>query len=276
MAVDPATLKLAVKAAISIITDEEKRNKLIIICAMPFAGIVLVVSLIYYVLTMPFAMLGNFFTDDQFVNAQDFRQQHGYDQFANPNDEDYITDAGQDFSALTFTDGQTHVNYYSQLDARWKNLPYGQTSTIGEAGCGPTSLAMAVSSLTSQVIDPVQMCQWSYSNGYLCEGSGSYHSLIPEGAKHFGLNVEGCTVDEPQRIVDALSSGKLVIVILGKGTFTNSGHFLVMRGVTAEGKILVADPASTRKSGMEWDLSIFLNEARKGAAAGGPFWIISR
>ncbi|MDR2903091.1 MAG: C39 family peptidase, partial [Clostridiales bacterium] len=148
-------------------------------------------------------------------------------------------------------------------------------SSIGEAGCGPTSLAIVVSSLTNQMIDPVQMCQWSYDNGYLCEGSGSYHSLIPEGGRHFGLTVEGCTIDEPQRIVDALSSGKLVVAIMGKGTFTTSGHFLVMRGVTANGKILVADPASKRKSEKEWDLQIFLNEARKGAAAGGPFWICS-
>ena len=46
------------------------------------------------------------------------------------------------------------------------------------------------------------------------------------------------------------------------------------RGVTAEGKILVADPASRKRSEQEWDLSIILDEARKGAAAGGPFWAI--
>jgi predicted double-glycine peptidase len=60
---------------------------------------------------------------------------------------------------------------------------------------------------------------------------------------------------------------------MGKGIFTTSGHFLVMRGVTADGKILVADPASKRKSEKDWELQIFLNEARKGAAAGGSFWI---
>ena len=41
-----------------------------------------------------------------------------------------------------------------------------------------------------------------------------------------------------------------------------------------KGKILVADPASYDRSGMEWDLSIILNEASTRAAAGGPFWII--
>ena len=74
--------------------------------------------------------------------------------------------------------------------------------------------------------------------------------------------------------MDALSSGKLVVVIMSKGHFTRGGHFIVLRGVTSEGKILVADPASTSRSQKEWDLSIILNEAGHRAGAGGPFWLI--
>ena len=78
---------------------------------------------------------------------------------------------------------------------------------------------------------------------------------------------------EIQRIVDALTAGKLVVAIMAEGHFTRSGHFIVLRGVQ-DGKILVADPASYDRSGMEWDLNIILNEASTRAAAGGPFWII--
>jgi hypothetical protein len=38
----------------------------------------------------------------------------------------------------------------------------------------------------------------------------------------------------------------------------------------------VADPASKKRSEQEWDLSIILGEARSGASAGGPFWIIEK
>lgn len=103
--------------------------------------------------------------------------------------------------------------------------------------------------------------------------SDSYHALIPAAAKAWGLPVEGCSTTEGQKIVDALSSGKLVVAIMRKGHFTNSGHFIVLRGVK-DGKILVADPVSYDRSNMEWDLSIILNEASTYAAAGGPFWII--
>ena len=54
---------------------------------------------------------------------------------------------------------------------------------------------------------------------------------------------------------------------------SSSGHFIVLRGVQ-DGKIMVADPGSYKRSNQLWDLSIILNEASRRAAAGGPFWII--
>jgi hypothetical protein len=205
----------------------------------PAVAVILVLCMFFYILTMPLHWLSNFFFGSDHDKVCEVRIEHGYDQYIDPTDEDYINSDGMDFSGVDFTDGETVVHYYSQLDSRWKNEPYGPSDTIGSSGCGPTSLAMVVSSLTSQMIDPIQMSNWAYDNGYLCVGSGSYHSLIPEGGRHFGLTVEGCGVNEPQRIVDALASGKLVIAIMGPGHFTKSGHFMVLRGVTSEGKILI-------------------------------------
>ena len=134
-------------------------------------------------------------------------------------------------------------------------------------------MAIVVSSLTDEIIDPIQMAQWSYENGYWCEGSGSYHALIPAAARNWGLSVSGCTAAEPQRILDALAEGKLIVALMRKGHFTSSGHFIVLRGVK-DGKIMVADPSSYTRSEQLWDLEIFLDEAGHGAGAGGPFWII--
>ena len=162
---------------------------------------------------------------------------------------------------------------YNQLDERWADLPYG-TDNIGGYGCGPTSMAIVVSSLTDQTVDPPTMAEWAYQNGYWCSGNGSYHSLIPGAAEGFGLQWESISTDDPQAVVDTLASGKLIVALMSKGHFTSSGHFMVLRGVTSEGKILVADPASKKRSEQEWDISIILDEARKGAAAGGPLWAI--
>lgn len=107
---------------------------------------------------------------------------------------------GLSYEGVVFTDGETQVVYYNQLDERWKNLPYG-TDGIGGYACGPTSMSIVVSSLTSETIDPPHMAQWAYENGYWASKSGSYHTLIPGAASSWGLACEGCSPSEPQRII---------------------------------------------------------------------------
>ena len=164
--------------------------------------------------------------------------------------------------------------YYNQLDERWANEKYGKTDTIGVAGCGPTALAIAISNLTGEETDPVEVAEWSYENGYVCEGSGSYISLIPNAAEHFGLSVEKLGKSSAEEIKQHLEDGKMIIAIMGAGHFTNTGHFIVLRGVTDDGKILVADPVSYNRSTQEWDVSTILKEV-KNAGSGGPFWALS-
>lgn len=199
------------------------------------------------------------------------------EQYLDPNGE--YGDAGGLSSydgVMLGESGETKVVYYNQLDERWSHQMYGKSSSIGAAGCGPTSLAIAVSTLTGKSVDPPTVCAWSVANGHRCEGNGSYHSLIPEGAKHYGLKVEKLGRSSAKELEKHLSNGHLVIAIMSKGHFTSNGHFIVLRGITKSGKVLVADPASYKRSGQEWDMSIILNEANKGAAAGGPFWALSK
>lgn len=179
----------------------------------------------------------------------------------------------KDFGNYKFTGGQIEeVVYYNQRDVRWSSSAYGD-GTIGGAGCGPSSLAIVASTFGKNVT-PADTCKWAAKNGYKAKGGGSYWSVIPDGAKHYGLKVES-NVKESDEIRNALKNGKLVVVIMGAGHFTKSGHFIVLRGITDSGKILVADPASEKRSNEEWDLSLIMNEAKNGRSAGGPYWIIS-
>ena len=183
--------------------------------------------------------------------------------------------AGMDFSDIVFTGrgNSKDVVYFSQYDSRWGSQMYGLTNTIAGAGCGPTSLAICVSTLTDTIVTPPEICDWSVRTGHRCEGSGSYHSLIPDGAEHYNVPCRGIGQSGTE-LVKALQEGKLVIAIMSAGHFTRGGHFIVLRGITDSGKILVADCASYEHSQQEWDLGVFLAECNKGAAAGGPFWVL--
>ena len=179
---------------------------------------------------------------------------------------------GYSYEGVVFTDGQTQVVYYNQGDPRWADLPYGTDNIAGYA-CGPTAMSIVVSSLTSFTIDPANMSQWAYEHGHWCSGNGSYQTIITGACSEWGLKVEQCQRDETDRIKEALRQGKLIVAVMGPGHFTKGGHFIVLRGITPEGKILVADPASYTRSGQEWDLEIITDEASRYSLLSAPFWI---
>ncbi|GHU94304.1 hypothetical protein FACS1894208_05120 [Clostridia bacterium] len=190
--------------------------------------------------------------------------------FSTMTDNQNVTPDYADYEETATLDGFV---YYNQRDSRWADVLYGRSGTIGQAGCGPTALAIAVSNLTGRTVTPAQVADWSYRNGYRVEGSGSSQALIPDGAKHYGLRVEGVGLNSG-KVRSALESGKLVIAIMSAGHFTSGGHFIVLRGVTEDGGILVADPASVKRTSQVWDLELIAAEANRSMAVGGPFWIL--
>ncbi len=140
---------------------------------------------------------------------------------------------------------------YNQEDPAWANKPYG-TSTVAEAGCGPSSVAMIASTLGDRVT-PDQVAL-RFSNLYK-EGEGSSWDLMTQGPEAYGLtSIEIGT--NMTRAAAELSNGSFIIAS-GKGPkpFTTGGHILVLRGITASGKILVGDSGHNDTSDQEWDVS---------------------
>ena len=275
MAVDPVTAKILAQLAVQAAADKQARRRLLIVILAPVLFLLLLIAFIIHLLTSPISMFVEWALGDNEITAiESFQQEYGYNQNIGIYDGDYVNGSGQSYEGVVFTDGGMEVMYYNQMDERWADVMYGTSSTIGQGGCGPTSMAIVISTLTGEAHDPVELSQWSVANGHRCEGNGSYHSLVPAAAAAYGLSCEKNLDD--RGIVDTLSSGKLVVVIMSKGHFTKGGHFIVLRGVTSEGKILVADPASYGRSEQEWDLSIIMDESNKAAASGGPYWAVGR
>ena len=271
---DPIIAKLLAEAAIQVVKDKESRNRLLAFILGPVIFLLLLIALVLYIVTSPFSALADWLTGGEAAAVDEFQKDYGYNNDSGIFDRDFREADGQEYDEdiLLGRDGEIQMVYYNQLDERWKEEPYGQDK-IGTHGCGPTSMSMVVSTFTGTNVDPVEMAEWSYENGYYCPGGGSYHSLIPKAAEHWGLFVDMSL--EGEDVADALAEGKLVVALMSKGHFTKSGHFIVLRGITPEGKVLVADPASLKRSNQEWDLSLILKEAKKRVGAGGPFWAIS-
>lgn len=150
--------------------------------------------------------------------------------------------------------------YYNQHDERWGKDPYqkeGQNNRVlTTSGCGPTSQAMVYSNLLDRSILPKEVAQFNVDNGFRAE-SGTSHGAFAAGAKYYGLQskqLDPHSLDQIKRITDA---GGYVIT---NGTDndpetpgTKGGHIFVIRGVTADGEILVLDPNSFAKTTVAYD-----------------------
>ena len=156
------------------------------------------------------------------------------------------------------------------LQTNYGNIPYGGGS-IATSGCGPTSFAMVASYLTGKTITPVDAVSWC-GNSYYKPGVGTYWSYFAAAASHFGCGSVTQTND-PNRVLKALSEGHPVISSQSAGLFTRGGHFIVLRGVTASGKVLVNDPndsASKNYINREFDM---MSEIHATASA---YWIFDK
>lgn len=185
----------------------------------------------------------------------------------------YYSYAGSGGTTVVSGNGGVDVVYYNQGDSRWKNYNFGG-NTVGKAGCGPTSMAICIATLKKTNVTPKETCKWAAKNGYYVKGSGWRHSVIGALAKKYKLKCTGIGKDK-KKLTKALKQKKLVVSIMAPGHFTKGGHYIVLRGLTKDGKILVAD-CGNKERNKAWDFDIVYNEARSSASAGGPFWVIEK
>ena len=158
--------------------------------------------------------------------------------------------------------------YFNQGDSAWNQNGY----CIAKAGCGPTSMAVVISSLTGKWVTPLDTAIWGYQHGFYSR-EGSAHEMIPAMAAAYGLRCQGVGTDY-QAIKKALKAGKPVVCLMGPGYFTRGGHFMVLVAIDNNDCVTVADVGSRTRSAYKYRLADVIAQS-KGASAGGPFWVMS-
>ena len=200
---------------------------------------------------------------------------------------DFVTGGGEDtyvsnidasgdiFTYDTVGKGVKKVVYFNQTEEPWGSMPYG-TSTIGAAGCGPTSMSIVISTLTGKIVNPQTTCAFSMNNGEYVPGAGTAHSFIGNAASNWGLTCERVGKDRMDYVVQSLKEGKMVVEICEAYTITGSGsgHFIVLTGVTRDGYITIADCASRKRSTKAYSVDTIKSYGRDLSA--GAFWIIGK
>lgn len=175
----------------------------------------------------------------------------------------------------TVGNGVKEVVYFNQLEEPWASLPYA-SSTIEDSGCGPTSMAIVISTLTGNNVTPEMTKSFAENNGEYVPGQGTSHSFIGNAAAHWGLTCERVGKGRMDDVVQALKEGKMVVEICEAYTITggSSGHFIVLTGVTRDGYITIADCASRERTGKVYSVETIKSYGRD--LSSGAFWIIGK
>lgn len=169
-----------------------------------------------------------------------------------------VSDKAGNGEDTQFIDGFT---VYSQYDSNWSDKPFG-SSTIGTSGCGPSAMAMIITALTGEKITPPTVA--SYSKSMYEPGKGSKWTIAPFAAAHW--NLEATRIEaNVAKISEVLVNGGLVIAP-GQGglPYTEGGHFIVIRAVTADGKWRIGDSGHRDTSDKNWDPAKLVTQMRDG------------
>lgn len=147
-----------------------------------------------------------------------------------------------------------------QWDKRWGYEDYG-SSVIGITGCGPTCLSMVVIGLTGDAAaDPHTIARYAEECGYYSAGNGTSWTLMSEGSRHFGVTAQELPLSR-RHLEQALDAGHPIILSMGPGDFTRTGHYIVLTGYTAKG-FTVNDPNSPSRSKKHWSFEEISDQIR--------------
>lgn len=170
----------------------------------------------------------------------------------NPETRDFVLNYPDHEKQPLRLDGYSRdkVPLFLQWDPMWGYETYG-SSFLAVTGCGPTSLAMAGYYLTGEEsMNPLEVARFAEKEGYYAPGYGSSWTLISEGAGKLGLTATELPLVK-KKIENALNAGNPVILALGKGDFTTTGHYIVLTGLQ-DGAFQVNDPNSPLRSSQLW------------------------
>ena len=160
------------------------------------------------------------------------------------------------------------VPLFIQWDPMWGYEKYG-SDIIAITGCGPTCLAMAGWYLTQDdIMNPASIARFAQKEGYYEKGYGSSWTLISQGGPKLGLTVTELPLVK-KKIDTALEAGNPVILAMGPGDFTATGHYILLAGIEEEG-YRVNDPNSRVNSARTWTYEELEGQIRNIWAIGKP------
>ncbi len=182
-----------------------------------------------------------------------------------PQAVDYVADFPQRYPSVAAEPYKGDVQKgtipdLKQWDQRWGYVEYCGAA-LGSTGCCPTSLSMVYMGLTGNTDkSPADMAALATADGYAVDEAGTIGNFLVDEAPRLGLSCQKFNPSS-QSLTWFLSNGFVVVVNVGAGDFTDSGHFFVARGVASDGTIEINDPYSSVNTAKTWDADVITGQS---------------
>lgn len=171
----------------------------------------------------------------------------------------------------------TNVVFYLQCDPQWAKIPYGTTGrTTCTSGCAPTAMAMVITAMTGQRVTPADTVPYATEQGMYVTGVGSSWLVPAVLGPHWGLKASRIA-NSAEAITAAVKAGGMVVMAgMGGAPFTNSGHYIAIRGVTADGQWLIFDSNSLSNSQQPWPPQMVLMNSNERYDESGSYYVLTK
>ena len=161
--------------------------------------------------------------------------------------------------------------YYSQTDPTWKDTQFcGKSDTnIGKSGCGVTSMAMVISTLSNTTVTPLDTMNEAHELGrcgYDSNGTpivGTQAGYFTDVAEKYELTVTTLTKDSngKEKALQTLRNGGLIIANVGSNSpFTTGGHYIVIRRIASGRMVYVGDPNHQELFNTSYSIDDFIDK----------------
>lgn len=132
------------------------------------------------------------------------------------------------------------LTYYNQWEEPWASYDYhyqGGSGDVNKCGCGPTSFASIVATMTGKDVTPKDTAKFfmehgAHSSAGYCgsnhiweDGTSSQKAL----EKEYGVEIHRIAISD-KAFKEAIDAGGMVYMSQGQGMFTSGGHIMAVSG----------------------------------------------
>lgn len=124
---------------------------------------------------------------------------------------------------------------------------HGEETSVAQSGCGATCVSMVIGYFyPEEETGPDDVMRLAGDMGFY-RGDGLGRDALRLLLAEYEIIGRWRELDA-RAIENTLRKGKPIVVYVGPGYFTGSGHYIVLRGIAENGELLVADPNSREKT----------------------------